>query len=200
MRWTDSLTESINQPGSLEKSAGYPYTHIQYLSKDKYRMYRQRHIVLVLMYYCASEVCTVPGLCGGITTITVKTVYSLCYWEKKQTKQTYLDHKEVLLHLGNMRKGNCVMQKKKKGNSKVRYEERKCSGQTHLSIIPWSPCSHPPSPTSNYKEKKCLAFSLLRNTQALHQNSIWFGNETALVHFPMQTAQSSIASTHGGFA
>lgn len=55
-------------------------------------------------------------------------------------------------------------------------------------------------PTSNYKEKKCLAFSLLRNTQAPHQNSIWFGNETALVHFPMQTAQSSIASTHGGFA
>lgn len=146
MRWTDSLTESINQPGSLEKSAGYPYTHIQYLSKDKYRMYRQRHIVLVLMYYCASEVCTVPGLCGGITTITVKTVYSLCYWEKKQTKQTYLDHKEVLLHLGNMRKGNCVMQKKKKEIAK--WDMRKENVQDKL-ISPYPLVSVLPPSFSN---------------------------------------------------
>lgn len=45
-----------------------------------------------------------------------------------------------------------------------------------------------------------LHFLLLGNTQTRHRNSIWFGNETALVHFPMQTDQSSIASTHGGFS
>lgn len=44
-----------------------------------------------------------------------------------------------------------------------------------------------------------LHFLLLGNTQTRHRNSIWFGNETVLVHFPMQTDQSSIASTHGGF-
>lgn len=62
-----------------------------------------------------------------------------------------------------------------------------------ISLLPAS------FPTSNYKEKKCFAFSLLRNTQPLHQDSIWFGNESMLVHFPMQTAQSSTACTHGFF-
>lgn len=120
----------------------------------------------------------------------------LSNWKKKK-KNLDLDY--IKRSWKHAQRKLCNVEEKKK-NSKVRYEERKCSGQTHLSIIPWSLCSHPPFPTSNYKEKKCLAFSLLRNTQALHQNSIWFGNETALVHFPMQTAQSSIASTHGGFA
>lgn len=56
-----------------------------------------------------------------------------------------------------------------------------------------------PTPLSNLQlqREEMPRFLLLRNTQALHQNSIWFGNETTLVHFPMQTAQSSIASTHG---
>lgn len=45
-----------------------------------------------------------------------------------------------------------------KKSSKVRYEGRKCSGQTHLSVIPLVSALPPLFPTSNYKEKKCLAF------------------------------------------
>lgn len=104
---------------------------------------------------------------------------------------------ELDLSFWNMFRDNCVTQPGK--IAKVRYERRKRTRQTHLSLIPCF-CASTPLPSLQLQREGTLHFLLLGNTQTQHRNSIWFGNETALVHFPVQTDQSSIASTHGALA
>lgn len=55
-------------------------------------------------------------------------------------------------------------------------------------------------PTSNYKEKECLAFYISQMYRLYIRTQFGLVMRRALVHFPMQTVQSSIASTHGGFS
>lgn len=134
MRQNDSLTESINQ-WPLEKSTPYSYT-LQHISSQRQTQdaATKTHLLL-LIYYCVPLDWRVHNSCSGITaSICLHLVYSAT---EKKNLGLYI--KRSWKHA--QRKLCNVVEK----NSKVRYEERKCSGQTHLSIIPWSLCSHPPS-------------------------------------------------------